>query len=189
MNGTSLLAASGMLCAAICAGAGPAAAQEIALSLQDKGRGIYDVWASFSVNASTQAVWSVLSDYDGIAGFVSALRRSRVQERRGDVILVEQESKYRVLPFFRRIRLLLQVREEPGEISFEDVAREHFWFYEGFWRVKEEGDSVRVVYSLYARRKFIAPNFITKLMVKRGALALLDEVRGEILRRSKPASP
>jgi len=166
-----------------------AAEPEIVLSLQDKGRGVFDVWASFSVEASTQTVWSVLADYDRIAGFVSDLRRSRVRERRGDSIILEQESTYRVLPFLRRIRLVLQVREEPDRISFEEISHEHFWFYEGFWRIAEEGGSVRLVYSLTAKRKFPAPSFITKLMVRRGALKLLNEVRREILRRVKAGSP
>lgn len=178
-----LLLKACLACAAtVCAG--QAALAESALSMEEPSRGVYSLEGFFSVDASSATAWSVLTDYDGIAGFVSSMRRSRVLERRADGVLVEQEAYGRIFLFSRRVRVLLRVRERPlEEIAFEDISREDFDFYAGSWSIEGAGPSLRVLYRLEAKRRFAAPEFIARGMFRRNAQALLDQVRAEILRR------
>lgn len=175
-----------LLCLAV-----SAPAQEPALRLEDLGRGAYQVEGSFSVAASSEAAWSVLTDYDRIAGFVSGLRASRVLEREQDHVLVEQEASARFLLFSRRVRVLLKVREQPmRRIAFEDIEGRDFAVYAGSWEILEEGEGrLKVVYRLKAKRLFAAPDFIARGAFKASAAELLDEVRREILLRSSSRAP
>lgn len=171
--------------AALACCAALARAQEPAVSLKDLGQGAYEIEGSFSVPVPSTGAWAVLSDYDRVAGFVSSMRRSRVLEREPDHLLVEQEASARFLLFSRGVRVLLKVRERaPERIAFEDVDGRDFAFYAGSWEVSPEGTGSRVVYRLKAKRRFAAPDFVARGAFKRGAEALLDEVRREMLLRS-----
>lgn len=162
-----------------------------AVSLHEAGApGAYHLEGSFSVDADADAIWDVLTDYDGIAGFVSSVRSSRVVGRTAGGKLVEQEGSGRFLFFSRRARLLLDVEEErPSRIVFNDVGSSDFLYYRGSWTIRSvEGCSV-VEYELTARPDpAFAPPFAAKRALKRNARKLLDELRLEIERRHPPGS-
>lgn len=144
----------------------------------------YDVEGSFTVPASTAAVWSVLTDYDRIGGFVAAMKRSRVVASRVDgVTVVEQEAVGGTLVFTRSVKVLLEIRREPGRLVFVDVGREDFWGYNGSWDVRPTGDGSEVVYRLNAMPDFFVPPFLMRSGMRKGAGELLEQVRAEIVRR------
>jgi len=141
---------------------------------------------SFSAAVSPADAWSVLSDYDGISSFIPSMKESRVLERRGGHVLVEQRALGKFLFFTRTARVLLLVRENPpGMIAFEDILHYDFEYYRGSWSVERSGGDSRVVYRLEAKRKFPAPEFIAGRIMRRNAEDLLQEVRAEMLRRSR----
>lgn len=145
----------------------------------------YEVRGGFTVDASTAAVWDVLTDFDGIASFVSTMRSSRVRETREDgSLLVEQKARGGMFFTSRTVTILLEVRRETESLRFEDVGRESFRRYEGGWNTEESPEGVRVSYRLVAQPDFIAPTPIMSRAMKRGARDLLDQVRVEIVRRS-----
>ena len=145
----------------------------------------FDVRGSFTVPASTAAVWGVLTDYDRIGGFVSSMKRSKVVASRVDgVTVVEQEAVGGALIFSRTVKVLLEIRREPERLVFVDVGREDFWDYRGSWDVRPApGGATEVIYRLNAMPDFFVPAFMMKSGMRKGAGQLLDQVRDEIVRR------
>lgn len=144
----------------------------------------FEVEGAFTVKASSAAVWDVLTDYDRIGGFVKSMKSSRVVASRVDgVTVVEQEAVGGVLIFSRSVKVLLEIRREPGRLTFEDVGREDFWGYSGSWSVTEKDGEAEVVYRLNAMPDFFVPSFMMSSGMKKGAGELLAQVRAEIVRR------
>lgn len=139
--------------------------------------------------ASRPAAWSVLTDYDGIDGFVSSMRESRVTERvEGGHLLVEQVAVGRLFLFSRSMRVVLLVHEEPpGVIRFEDVLLRDFRYYKGEWRIEERGEQTEIFYQVSARPAFSVPDVIARGMFARTVRNLLSEVEAEMGRRAAAA--
>jgi hypothetical protein len=66
-------------------------ASDIVVHVQKNGETII-VDVEMMVQASTLAVWDVLTDYDHMAQFVANVHSSRVAERRGNNLVVAQQS-------------------------------------------------------------------------------------------------
>ncbi|MBI3289346.1 MAG: SRPBCC family protein [Elusimicrobia bacterium] len=145
----------------------------------------YEVDGEFTVDASSAAVWGVLTDYEGIPSFVASMRSSRVRETREDgSLLVEQKAVGGMFFLTRTVTILLEVRQEPELLRFEDIGRESFWRYEGSWSTERAPEGVRVSYHLIAQPDFVAPAVLMSRAMRRGARDLLEQVRVEIVRRS-----
>jgi uncharacterized protein YndB with AHSA1/START domain len=147
----------------------------------------YEVSGLFTVDASTAAVWAVLTDYDHIPSFVPSMRSSRVRETRGDgSVLVEQVAVGGMFFLTKKMRILLEVRPNPERLRFTDVGREDFRTYDGDWEVRRLTEGSSVAYHLLVEPSFAAPSFLMSRAMKRGARDLLDQVRAEIVRRERP---
>ncbi len=168
--------------ASLSAAGARAAETEVSLTrLPDK---TYEVSGSFTVDASTDIVWGVLTDYEHIPTFVSSMRSSRVRETRADgTLVVEQEAVGGMFFLAKTVRILLEVRRGGDRVQFTDVGRGDFRLYDGSWEVRRALEGVGVTYHLLARPRFPAPSFLMSRAMKRGARALLDQVRAEIVRR------
>lgn len=174
-----------VLVAAFAAAPG-AEASEAEVRLRRLPSAAYEVAGAFTVAASTTAVWGVLADYENIPSFVSSMKLSRVREARLDgVLLVEQQASGGMFFLAREVTLLLEVRREAQSLAFEDVGRESFWRYEGTWRTEKALDRVTVTYHLIVQPDFVAPSFVMSRAMRRGTRELLNQVRAEIVRRSR----
>jgi carbon monoxide dehydrogenase subunit G len=161
--------------------AAPSFSHDGAWAVVAQTSGTYRVEGGFEVEASSAAVWAVLTDYDRIDEFVSSLRESRVVERGLGEVLVDQEALAGFLVFGREVRVRLRVKELPRErIVFEDTLRRDFAAYAGSWRIAQEGEKVRVDYELAVRPAFRVPGFLTRRALQRTTRELLDDVRREI---------
>jgi hypothetical protein len=175
-----LLAAAALLLAL----AAPCAAEQARVSLSRLPGKAYELHGEFDVPASSGTVWGVLTDYEGIPGFVASMRSSRVRETRADgSILVEQKASGGLFFLKRTVTILLEVRRGGETLEFEDVGRESFWRYEGAWSARPGTEGTKVSYRLLAQPDFVAPPLLMDRAMRRGARDLLDAVRAEILRR------
>lgn len=169
---------------ALALGAPSAFGEDVAVKLGRAPDRSWEVEGAFTVAASSSAVWAVLTDYDGIGGFVKSMKRSKVVESRVDgVVVVEQEATGGAFVFTRSVRVTLEIRREPGRLVFNDVARDDFWGYAGSWSVAPSGGGSEVVYKLNAMPDFFVPAFMMRSGMKKGARELLEQVRAEIVRR------
>ncbi len=145
----------------------------------------YAVEGSFTVPSSSCAVWGVLTDYDNISDFVPSMRHSRVVGRAADgALLVDQEAVGGAFFLHRAVRVRLEVRQTPAELSFRDVSGRDFRLYAGDWTARETPLGTVVTYRLHAEPDFVAPGFFVRRGLTRGARDLLGRVRDEILRRT-----
>ena len=159
-----------------------AAETEVALTRhQDKS---YEISGLFTVDASTSAVWAVLTDYEHIPGFVSSMRSSHIRESRRDgSLLVEQVAVGDMFFLTKKMHVLLEVRLGPERLRFTDVGHDGFRTYDGDWEVRPITLGSGVSYHLLVEPSFLAPSFILSRAMKKGARKLLDQVRAEIVRR------
>jgi hypothetical protein len=73
------------------------------------------------LEAPVAIVWETLTDYDRLAEFIPGMRRSRVLERRGASVLVEQSGEARFLFFSIPIEVTLATTEQPPR----SIVRSH----------------------------------------------------------------
>jgi carbon monoxide dehydrogenase subunit G len=143
--------------------------------------GAYRVEGRFTVRASGDEVWRLLSDYEHLTALAPSLGRSRVTRRDGKQLLVLQESVVRAYLVSKRIKVLLEISEEPPRvIRFKDISGADFERYSGEWRIEVLEEGVQVSYRLDARQRFAAPRSVALPIARESATRLLTEVRGAL---------
>lgn len=159
------------------------------VDVERRDDGLFAIDGRFSVCASTAAAWSVITDYAGIPTFVTSMKKSRVTGALSDgTLIVEQTAVGRMFLISKTLHVKLEVRRDPGRMTFEDVGRADFWIYSGSWSVHAAPDGCEVRYRLLAQPDFPAPGFLLGGAMRRGARELLDQVRAEIQRRAAAVS-
>ena len=164
------------------AGAGLAADTE--LSVARDSNGTYRLHGEFTVLASPAVAWAVLTDYSRLPSFVSSLRTSVVGARQGNSLTVIQHGVGKAGPFTRSLYVTLEVIEtEPTRIDFRDVAGRTFKSYSGSWAISEIPGGAHVTYDLLALPR-TPPLLFGRTIMASNARDLLDQVRGEVMRRA-----
>jgi ribosome-associated toxin RatA of RatAB toxin-antitoxin module len=106
-----LLAAALALCAALSAGTAHAA-QNVAIVAHAEGRAV-QVDASATLDVAHDLIWQTLTDYSHLPEFIPGMKMSRIVERRGDTVVVEQEGSARFLAFSHAIKVTVESIEQP----------------------------------------------------------------------------
>ncbi len=162
----------------------PAWAADSVTLREDARAKTYHIDGQFEVEAPLDKVWDVLTDYGRLSGTVSTLTMSRILERGLTYAYVEQVMRGRWLFFSKEIRLLLKIAETPMQyIAFEEVSGTPFGLYRGSWSLSSEQGRTQVRYLLDVTRGATAPPFVERGLFKNNSLALLKELKGEVLRR------
>lgn len=183
MPSSGLLFKTALALAALLGGQGQASS-EVTVSIERVDGDGWRVEGSFFAEASRQLAWSVLTDYERIPDFVGGLKASRLQGRLDGDILLEQEGRAGLYFFSRAVRVLLRIRESPGEsIQFQDLARGDFLMYRGEWSLDEAPGGTTVRYLLWAHPAFPAPTFAEKRALVKVTRGLLENVRAEMHNR------
>jgi hypothetical protein len=145
---------------------------------------VYEVQGQFEAEVPRDVAWATLTDYEHIATFVNSLRKSIVEWRDTDRLLVRQEGVMGVFPFRSVARVLLDVREQPpGRIEFRDVLGRDFRSYSGEWALDGDSTRVHVMYTLHARPVVAAPHALGRGMSSRTVKDMLSQLRQEMVRR------
>ena len=152
--------------------------------------GMLHLRGSFQVEAPTELVWEVLTDYGRLPDFIQSVRRSIVRERTHDSVVLEQEATAHALFLTKTIHLLLRIEERrPHAIFFQDVRHRDFEVYRGEWRVREAGRRQEVSYELRARPRIGLPDSFANRALQANAVELLEKLRLEIRRRVPSYAP
>jgi carbon monoxide dehydrogenase subunit G len=166
------------------AGAGITTAEPVAVELARKGDA-YVVEAAFEVRAPADVAWRVLTDYEGIATFVSSIRHSTIRERQPGRVVLEQQGVGKAWILSVPMHVVLEVREEDGRrLAFRDLCGKSFTIYEGRWEVDEADGRTSVRYSLRADPTGRRPAMFARPAIRGSVRKLLEEVRAEILVRA-----
>jgi hypothetical protein len=86
--------------------------------------------------------------------------------------------------FSKRVHLLLDVRQNPGSVTFRDRCGKSFVSYEGAWLISQHDGLTVVDYQLNAKPAFEVPGFVLKRLLKRDAGQLIDRIKAEIASRA-----
>jgi len=164
----------------------PALAQsddrDIGVRIQrDGARIIVDV--NLPVAATAIETWNVMTDYDHMASFVSNLESSRIIDRRGDILTVEQKGKASRGPLtfkFQNVReiSLTPPREIHSRLVSGDLEASEFTT-----RVIDLGASAEIVNHGEFIPKVWVPPIIGPAVIEAETRKQFQELRAEILRR------
>lgn len=171
---------SATLLVAACA---PTRADAVKLSVTER-EDLYQVRGEFEVQVPGAVAWEVLTDYDHIGHFVSAIRASAVARDSVGRIIVQQTAAAGVFPFKKTVRVRLIVDEfAHNTISFRDTLATDFRDYRGSWQVIADSRHSHVIYTLEARPRSASPHTLMRMLIGHDASELLEQVRVEMLRR------
>jgi len=107
------LSAAAFVCLILLFGAGEArAADDISIEATRRDDALELVCRAM-LDAPLELVWQTLTDYDRLAEFIPGMRRSRVLERRGAVVVVEQSGEAGFLFLSFPLEVTLASTEHP----------------------------------------------------------------------------
>lgn len=164
------------------------AAQEISVHTHRDGDALV-VEAEVDLTASRAQAWDVLTDYGRLAEFVPDLISSRVVERQGARVIIEQTGKVGFLFFVYHAFVRLEVDERaPNEIQARAV-KGSFDEMMGRYLLEERNEGVKLRYSGRMVPAFGVPRLLSNAAMRRavekqfGALAREIERRAAMMRR------
>ena len=153
-----------------------------------RAEGGHVLTASFTVAATPEVAWQVLTDYEGLPRFVRSLSQSIVVGRDQDTVHVAQEGTGRFGFVSRRVHVVLAIQQpSPDRLEFRDTCTRSFHAYRGSWSVQPSGSGAVVTYRLEARPRFFAPGLVAGRAARGNVAALLEDVRSEMERRARIA--
>lgn len=138
------------------------------------------------INGSRETIWEVINDKDNAASFLEGVLESKVIERDGNHLLVEQRTKVGGPKGSYQYRLRHELTPMTratftyagGEL--EDVIGA-WWIFDG-----PNPECCLVVYSLYIDAGFFAPHAIVKAGMKRTIPKTMASIAAEVARRGNP---
>lgn len=156
----------------------------------------YRIDASADLDADEAVVWETLTDYPGLPRFVPGIRSVRVIETHEDAgrqrLLIEQSGELRFLFFSRRVRVLLDVQQQPRSRvdaralprPVSDEADEaQLNQFEGTYTLLPIPGGVRLGYRASFTPAFALPPILGPLAVRRTMQAQFEAMLAEIDRR------
>ncbi len=157
----------------------------VTVEVNRAGDKAYTVEATFEVNAGPEVVWAVLTDYEGIAGFVSSIRQSTVKRREPGRVVLEQHGVGKAWIVSVPMHVVLEVQEQDGRVLvFRDLCGKSFSVYEGRWEITTAGEQTKVSYRLKADPAGRQPAMLARPAIRGSVKKLLDDVQREILARA-----
>lgn len=171
-----------ILACALCAHVAALAQQ---LNIETSGRdGAITVTASADMQVDTRTAWGVISDYDHLAEFVPDMHSSRVVQRDGDKLVVEQTGEFGFLFFQQPVEVRLAVVESPRERIVARAVGGNLREMEGRYTLQDlPSGEVRLSYSGRLVPDFAVPPVIGKMVVRRELGRQFAAVVKEIMRR------
>lgn len=150
----------------------------------DQRDNVFQVSAQLTVAAERAVVWQVITDYLRYPEFFPNVRSTRVLERQGNRLVLEQSGESQFL--FARVPLdtVMEIEETPPfRLRCNSIA--------GSLRIvadielKTESDRTRLLYTSTITLDGWAPSVIVKRDIRRQ----LEAIRAESLRRMIPTAP
>jgi ribosome-associated toxin RatA of RatAB toxin-antitoxin module len=111
------------------------------LSVETLRRGpAVEVRAYALIEAGYATVWSTLTDFDRLAGFIPGMRSSRVLEHWGNTWTVEQRGETRFLFFSYPVAVTMRVTARPPYALDVSLLKGNLKRLDGGYRVEETAD-------------------------------------------------
>jgi hypothetical protein len=143
--------------------------------------------ASFETKAPSWVTWEALTDYDHLERFSKSLVSSKVLERKGPYVVLEQKARAVFLIFSKTYTLSLLVHEELRErLDFQELTHLDFEEYRGSWSLTPLPDGgTSVTYEVRAGfKKSGLEHWLGGQGLSAGATTQVHELRRELDRRA-----
>ena len=166
---------------------GPVGAQEVLIETTGKGE-LITVTASAELQVDAGTVWDTISDYDHLAEFIPDMHSSRVIQREGDKLLVEQTGQIGFLVFQHPVQVTLEVHESPQRRIVAHAVGGNLKEMEGRYALENlPSGGVRLTYSGRLVPEFAVPPVIGALVVRNLLSKQFTALVREIVRRDLAA--
>lgn len=135
------------------------------------------------VGGSRETIWDVINDKENAADFLDGVLESRVIERRGDRLLVEQRTRVGGPRGSYRYRLWHELR--PMRRADFTYAGGELRNVLGSWWIFDasEEDACIVVYSLHIDPGVLAPQVVVKAGMRKTMPRTIQSIAKEVARR------
>jgi len=155
---------------------------EIQVSVEKVGK-VNTVDASVFVPASPQQTWSVLTDWDNFAKFMTNVKSSRIIARTGNTIQVKQTVRAKVWPFSFDIEFEREVELFPYErMQFRLLAGD-FEKMEGTVRLIADPAGTRILSHVESIPRFWIPPLIGPILIEQETRDQFQQIIDEVARR------
>ena len=163
----------------------PVAALAQRLSIETSAQGeTVTVAAAAEMQVAPLTAWSVISDYGHLAEFIPGMQSSRVLERDGNALLIEQTGSFSFLFFQQRVEVQLAVVEYPPQRIVAHAVAGNFKTMEGRYELESlPSGEVRLSYSGRLVPDFALPPLIGKMLMRQVLAKQFTAMVNEILRR------
>lgn len=131
------------------------------------------------IEAPPDRVWQAITDYDNLHRTLPKVVHSRVVERHGNDVLLEQRGKAGILIFEITVRFRLQLHEEPlKRVTFEQTEGD-FSLYRGSWELEpvDEGRATILRYHAEMKPGFFAPPILVSFVQRQDLPEILKAHR------------
>ena len=164
-----------------------AAAPQVSIETASQGEGVVvTAFADMQVDLST--AWSVISDYDHLAEFIPDMQSSRVVQRDGDRLLVDQAGHFGFLIFQQAITVRLEVVESPRQHIVARAVSGNLRQMEGRYALELlASGEVRLSEAARLEPDFALPPVVGKAVIRRVMARQFSALVKEILRREAAA--
>ncbi len=147
------------------------------------------VLSSVFIKASAASIWEAISDYNNLSRTLPKVVSSRIVERHGNEVRIEQTGRTGILIFERTVRFVLQAREEkPVRIVFHQIEGD-FETYEGEWTIEplETDGGCLLHYRATLKPAFFAPAILVSFVQRQDLPGVLGahKQRAESLEQSR----
>ena len=164
-----------------------AVAQQVSIETASQGEGVV-VTAFADMQVDPRTAWSVISDYDHLAEFIPDMQSSRVVQRDGDHLLVDQAGHFGFLIFQQAVAVRLEVVESPQRSIVARAVSGNLRQMEGRYALELlASGEVRLSYAGRLEPDFALPPVVGKAVMRRVMARQFGALVKEILRRDAAA--
>jgi ribosome-associated toxin RatA of RatAB toxin-antitoxin module len=162
------------------------AGEVIAVQARRQGSAV-QVTTQAVIRAPLEVIWQTLTDYDRLAEFVPDISSSRVIERQGSTVTVEQAGKAHLWFFTYAIDVVVEVTEQPPACAAVRVLRGNLKQLEGGYRLDKvegkEGDEYLLQWSGLIEPALPVPTAVTLPLMRSNIARQFEGMVREIERR------
>jgi len=163
--------------------AAPAYAQ-VSVMVDESTDGLIAVQVNALIEAPTEVVWEVLTDYEHLAGFVPNMQSSRVVSAPGAPLRVAQKGETDFLVYRFPLEVVFEIESVPlQEVKFHAVSG-NLHAMEGTYRLGAAGKNTRLNYSAHFRPDFWVPPLIGPSIMQAQITRQFDGLLMEVASRN-----
>ncbi|MCT0229940.1 SRPBCC family protein [Synechococcus sp. CS-1324] len=147
-------------------------------------QGVRRLAVQLRLGLSQDLIWTVITDYENLSGFIPNLASSKLLWRQGNQVGLEQVGcqQFCGLRFSARVELVLVEQRDDGVLRFR-MTQGDFRRFEGAWTVSRDPQGARLLYELTVQGRPGMPIGLIEQRLREDLAANLRAVQQEAMQR------